>query len=26
MKVKELIKLLKQDGWEEKDQKGFTYN
>ncbi len=22
MKVKELIKLLKNDGWEEKDQKG----
>jgi predicted RNA binding protein YcfA (HicA-like mRNA interferase family) len=22
MKVKELLKLLKQDGWEEKDQKG----
>lgn len=22
MKVKELIKLLKADGWQEKDQKG----
>ena len=22
MKVKELLKLLKQDGWQEKDQKG----
>ncbi len=22
MKVKELIKLLKNDGWQEKDQKG----